>query len=57
MERVRIQYDELKRSTEQAYLFRIDGEDIWLPKSQASVYEKKKVVYIPEWLAMKADLI
>lgn len=52
-----IKFDELDRETEAAYLIVIDDEKIWLPKSQARIYEKSKKIYIPEWLALEKGLI
>jgi len=53
---VYVHYDKKKRETEAAILFVIDGEEIWLPKSQIEYDSQDKVVIVPEWLARKHDL-
>ncbi len=56
---VSIQYDELidSRETDKAYLFHIDDEEVWLPKSQVEdIRETENVVCIPLWLAKKKGL-
>ena len=57
MDDIGIDFDELERETEAAYLITIDGEKIWLPKTQVRIYEKNKKVFLPEWLALKKELI
>ena len=55
-ELVSIQYDEIidRRETALAYLFIIDDEEVWLPKSQVEdIRETENVVDIPLWLAKK----
>lgn len=52
-----INYDELVTETEAAWLLSIDGREVWLPKSQCRIYEKTKVIYVPEWLATERDLV
>ena len=54
---VGIEYDELEKETESAFLITIDSEKIWIPKSQARHYDANKKIYIPEWLANKKGLI
>ncbi len=56
---VSIEYDELidSRETLKAYLFIIDDEEVWLPKSQVEdIRETEKVVDIPLWLAKAKGL-
>lgn len=56
-EDVSVNFDKLEKDTESAFLITIDGEQIWIPKSQARMYDKVNKVYIPEWLALKKGLI
>lgn len=56
----------VKRLTEKAFLFEIDGEDVWIPKSQihenseiqehALVTEEGELV-ITEWLAVQKNFL
>ena len=58
-ELVSVQYDELvvSRETLKAYLFIIDDEEVWLPKSQVEdIRETECVVDIPLWLAKAKGL-
>ncbi len=58
-ELISIQYDEIvdSRETEKAYLFIIDDEEVWLPKSQVEdIRETEYVVDIPLWLAKAKGL-
>lgn len=57
MSDVGVKYDELEKETESAFLITIDGENIWIPKSQSRLYDVNKKIYIPEWLAFKKGLI
>lgn len=57
MDDVKIDFDELSKETEAAFLIVIDDEKIWLPKSQVRVYPKAKTAYVPEWLALEKGLI
>jgi hypothetical protein len=54
---VKIDFDELSKETEAAYLIVINNEKIWIPKSQVRVYQKAKTAYVPEWLALEKGLI
>ncbi len=54
---VKVSFEEVKHVTDKAYLFIIDAEDIWLPKSQVSIDEDDGVVYVPRWLAEEKELI
>lgn len=58
-ELVSIEYDEIvdHRETPLAYLFIIDDEEVWFPKSQVEdIRETENVVDIPLWLAKKKGL-
>lgn len=54
---VHLDVDEIKRETDKAFLVVIDGEEVWLPKSQVSNsddYSEGDVdccMSITEWLA------
>jgi len=56
-EMVEVDFDGLIRETEMAWLFRIDRQAIWFPKSRCEVDEDEKVVYVPEWLAIEEGLV
>ena len=57
-ELVKIDFDGIPAETDDAYLFRIDGKNYWIPKSQVStVFTGKKVARISEWIAEKKGLI
>ncbi len=60
---VQIQVDKVSRETEKAYLFTIDDEDFWIPKSQ--VREGEGVIYegmeniqveVTKWIATEKNL-
>jgi hypothetical protein len=56
---VRFEECEVLRETEKALLVRIDGDEVWLPKSQLIDYEDETdVTYIvmPRWLADAKEL-
>lgn len=56
---VPILYDRIidNRETDKAYLFHIDDEEVWLPKSQVEdIRETEGVVVIPLWLAKAKGL-
>lgn len=38
-------------------LFKIDGKDVWLPRSLIEVDEDDKTVAMPKWLAQEKGLI
>ena len=48
--------EEYIRSSENAWLVQIDGEEFWLPKSQCEFDEVDMIVMIPNWLAKKKGL-
>ena len=54
---VGIEFDDIEKETDAALMIVIGDEKIWLPKSQVRLYEKKKKVYLPEWLAQSKGLI
>ena len=54
---INVTYEEIVRETEKAILFKINDEEVWLPKSQIEVSEEgDNVVEVPEWLAEKNNL-
>ncbi len=55
---VTINYDSIEAETDSAYLFVIEKEDFWFPKSQIEdIYEETKEFVCPFWLANKKGLI
>lgn len=53
-----IEYDELIRSTEKAYLLIIEGDPYWIPKSQVEELDKDNMtITIPEWLTKEKGLL
>jgi hypothetical protein len=54
-EDVEVAYDEVRHETDKAYLFVIDTEKIWIPKSQISHMNDDTFV-IPRWLAEENGL-
>lgn len=54
-----INYDFIKidDAWRKAVLFAIDGEDVWLPRSQIEISEEDKQVTLPEWLAVEKGLV
>jgi hypothetical protein len=46
--------EELVKETDKAWLVKIEGEEMWLPKSQVEIEDE--IVFIPEWLAKEKDL-
>ena len=53
-----IDFDEIKHETELAYLFVIDDNEVWLPKSQCLTLDvEAREVEIPEWLAVDKGLV
>lgn len=52
-----ITYDDIAHETEAAWLFVIDGEEVWIPKSIAEVDEPSKTVTIPERFAIDKGLV
>ena len=57
-ETIQIDYDHYMHNTEAAHLFKIDGEEHWIPDSQIEHHDKiLKQFTIPEWLAEEKGLI
>ena len=54
---VDIIYEHLIRETDHALLVRIDGVDVWLPKSCTWIDADEKTLTIPEALAVQKELI
>ena len=52
---VEIDFDDIVHETSLAWLLDIDGDKIWLPKSQCEI--DGDVALVPEWLAIEKDLI
>lgn len=46
--------EKLVKETDKAWLVCIEGEEMWLPKSQVEIEDE--IVFIPEWLAKEKDL-
>jgi hypothetical protein len=42
--------------TDKAWLVVIDGKESWFPKSKCSVNMKRKLITVPEWLAVEKEL-
>lgn len=56
-EPVEVTYDEHEHETSRAHLFQIDGEKVWIPKSQMEDWDpNNKTFMIPEWLAVEKGL-
>ncbi len=59
---VRVEYDDILRVTENAVLLDIDGEDVWMPKSQMDADYSDRVgqgeghMYVTEWIAGEKGL-
>jgi hypothetical protein len=49
-------YQEKVTETNKAWLLDIQGEEIWIPKSQCDINEDDHTIEIPEWLADKKGL-
>lgn len=53
------EYEELVHETDHAWLLRIDGEELWLPKSKCNLDEqdgRSPCVWVPNWLADEKGL-
>ena len=56
-EPVLLSYDEILTETDLAYLFVIDGEEFWIPKSQIEYLDTEEQEFdIPRWLAEEKGL-
>lgn len=53
---VELDFEELKRETDRAWLVTIDGNDYWLPKSQCDIDIRCCTVWISRWLAENLGL-
>lgn len=53
---VTIKVDTMVRETERAWLFAIDGDEVWIAKSQGVLDEANSEVTVPEWLADEKGL-
>ncbi len=47
-----LKYEAIKHETDKAYLFDLDGFDVWLPKSQVKIRADQRVC-VPLWLAYR----
>lgn len=47
----------LEHETDNAWLVDIDGDEVWVPKSQCEYDASSQVLEIPEWLAIEKELI
>lgn len=55
---VELDYDELLHQTEKAWLFLMeDNKEQWIPKSLGELDEDAKTVTVPEYWALKEELI
>lgn len=60
----RIDFDDIKRQTDMAYLIVVGNTEYWIPKSQIGEMERtggrfssKGWMEIPEWLAIEKSLV
>ena len=50
-EYITLSYDNVKVTTEKAYLIIFHKEEVWIPKSQVNDFDREnKTFAIPEWL-------
>jgi hypothetical protein len=59
-ELVEVDYDEIIRDNarDKAVLFAVDDEEVWIPRSLIDYTdERAKTFYVPEWYAIKEELI
>jgi hypothetical protein len=56
---VDLKVDEWKHETDKAWLFVIEGADVWIPKSigEFDPEDDEGVVTVPEWWAIEEELI
>ena len=54
---IEINIDSVEHETHAAYLFLINGEEIWLPKSQIDFNEYLGGVFVPEWLVNEKEIL
>jgi len=50
-----IEFESIEAETDMAILFKVDGEDVWIPKSQLED-QGEELFAIPKWLADKKGL-
>jgi len=55
-ESVEVPYDEIIAITSKASLLKINGSEIWIPKSMV-IDADDSVIWVSEWLAREKDLI
>lgn len=54
---VTVCFDHIEHETRSAYLLAIDGEEIWIPKSQIRNFDEFLQEFkIPAWLAIEKGL-
>jgi len=52
-----LQYDDITRETDKAFLVDFELERCWLPKSQVEVIDETySLIQVPEWLVSKNEL-
>ena len=57
-EPVELSYTELVVERDESILFEIDSRPIWLPRSEIVEHDaERKVVTIPEWLAIDREVV
>jgi len=54
--REKIKFTRLVHQTKRAYLLDVDGEEIWLPKSQVDIDGPSMTLFIPKWLMDEKEL-
>lgn len=54
---VEIDFDDVEKRTDGAWLVKIDQREVWLPRSLCEVDEFMNVATVPTWLARKEGLI
>jgi len=52
-----IDFDELIKETDLSWLLKIDGDQIWFPKSRCEIDEDDGTIEVPEWLAIEKELV
>lgn len=52
-----IDYEEIVKETPLAYLFKVDGVNVWVPKSECELHEDDKQFNIPRWMAKEKELL
>lgn len=49
-------YDRIVKETDKAFLLSIDGDKVWIPKSQCEIDKDRKLITIPLWLAEEKEM-